>query len=57
MRYIEQMVQRGYYYFLARPRRFGKSLTVYTFHALFSDWKDLFVCLDIEKYLGGRTEK
>ncbi|MDR1857651.1 MAG: AAA family ATPase, partial [Desulfovibrio sp.] len=50
-RYIAQMIQDGSYYFLARPRRFGKSLTVSTFHALFSGRKDLFVGLDIEKYL------
>ncbi|MDR1856921.1 MAG: AAA family ATPase, partial [Desulfovibrio sp.] len=50
-RYIAQMIQEGSYYFLARPRRFGKSLTISTFQALFSGRKDLFVGLDIEKYL------
>jgi hypothetical protein len=50
-RYITQMIQKGSYYFLARPRRFGKSLTVSTFHALFSGRRDLFVGLDIENYL------
>jgi hypothetical protein len=37
--------------FLARPRRFGKSLTVSTFDALFSGKKELFKGLYAEEYL------
>ena len=37
--------------FLARPRRFGKSLTVSTFEALFSGRKDLFKGLYAEEFL------
>lgn len=39
----------GNYFFLSRPRRFGKSLLVSTLHSYFSGRKDLFKGLDIEK--------
>lgn len=47
-RYIYQMVKppQGFY-FLARPRRFGKSLTVSTLDYLFQGRKELFEHLDI----------
>jgi uncharacterized protein (DUF433 family) len=38
-------------WFLARPRRFGKSLTLSTLKAIFSDKKALFKGLAIETYL------
>jgi hypothetical protein len=38
-------------WFLARPRRFGKSLTVSTFKSIFSGQKELFEGLAIEKKL------
>jgi len=41
-RHIFQMVDKGKYYFLSRPRRFGKSLTVSTLKCLFQGRKDLF---------------
>ena len=37
-----KMVSEGSYYFLSRPRRFGKSLMVSTLEAFFSGKKDLF---------------
>ena len=37
-----KMVSEGSYYFLSRPRRFGKSLMVSTLAAFFSGKKDLF---------------
>lgn len=37
-----KMVSEGKYYFLSRPRRFGKSLMVSTLDAFFSGKKDLF---------------
>lgn len=40
--YVWQLVSRGKYYFLSRPRRFGKSLLVSTFEAFFKGKKDLF---------------
>ena len=40
--HIYQMVTGGKYYFLSRPRRFGKSLLVSTLAELFSGNKELF---------------
>ena len=39
---IHQLVETGQYYFLSRPRRFGKSLLVDTIEQLFSGKKELF---------------
>ena len=39
---VHQMVTEGMYYFMARPRRFGKSLLVSTLKCLFQGKKDLF---------------
>jgi len=44
---IYKMVSEGCYYFLGRPRRFGKSLLVSTLEAYFSGKKDLFEHLAI----------
>ncbi len=41
-RHIFRMVDRGKYYFLSRPRRFGKSLTVSTLKCLFQGRRELF---------------
>ncbi|MEA3543880.1 MAG: AAA family ATPase, partial [Thermodesulfobacteriota bacterium] len=41
-RLIAQLVAQGSYYFLARPRRFGKSLLISTLQALFEGRKELF---------------
>lgn len=35
-KHLIDIVDRGKVYFLSRPRRFGKSLTISTFDALFS---------------------
>jgi hypothetical protein len=40
--YLYRMVTTGKVYFLSRPRRFGKSLTVSTLEALFRGQKELF---------------
>lgn len=45
---IHKVITEGKYYFLARPRRFGKSLTVSTIVEIFSGSKDLFKGLWIE---------
>ena len=39
---IAELVENGKYYFLSRPRRFGKSLLVSTMQALFGGHKELF---------------
>ena len=46
---IYRLANSGKYYFLSRPRRFGKSLLISTLEAYFSGKKDLFVGLEIEK--------
>ncbi|TAG87505.1 MAG: AAA family ATPase, partial [Bacteroidetes bacterium] len=46
-KYIFKMLH-GKYYFLSRPRRFGKSLLVNTLYYLFDGRKDLFKGLFIE---------
>ena len=40
---IHQLVATGRYYFLSRPRRFGKSLLISTLKAYFEGKRDLFV--------------
>lgn len=44
-----KMVKTGSYYFLSRPRRFGKSLLISTLEAYFQGKKELFEGLAIEK--------
>ena len=53
---IYQIVRTGGYYFLSRPRRFGKSLLVSTMEAYFQGKKDLFHGLAIEKLEKDWTE-
>lgn len=43
------MVKTGSYYFLSRPRRFGKSLLISTLEAYFQGKKELFEGLAMEK--------
>lgn len=45
---IYKLVKEGRYYFLSRPRRFGKSLLVSTLEAYFQGKKELFEGLAIE---------
>ena len=48
--YVYRMAQSGAkYFFLSRPRRFGKSLLVSTFKSYFSGRKELFKHLAIDK--------
>ena len=46
---IYQLANTGSYYFLGRPRRFGKSLLISTLEAYFSGQRELFDGLAIEK--------
>ena len=50
-KYLINLIEKGHIYFLARPRRFGKSLAVSTFNAIFSGRKDLFKGLYAEEFL------
>ena len=47
--HVYNLAHGGKYYFLSRPRRFGKSLLVSTLDAYFSGKKELFKGLAIEK--------
>ncbi len=47
---IRNLVEGGRYYFLSRPRRFGKSLLVDTLQELFEGRQDLFRGLAIHDY-------
>ena len=44
---VYQLVKTGKYYFLSRPRRFGKSLLLSTLEAYFKGQKELFAGLEI----------
>ena len=43
-----KMISEGSYYFLSRPRRFGKSLMVSTLEAFFSGQRELFKGLYVD---------
>jgi hypothetical protein len=47
--YIYSLIESSGYYFLSRPRRFGKSLLISTLEAIFLGKKELFKGLWIEK--------
>ncbi|GHS95107.1 ATPase AAA [Synergistales bacterium] len=49
-KYLINLIDKGKVYFLSRPRRFGKSLTISTFDALFSGKKELFKGLSAEEF-------
>ena len=44
-----QMVKTGRYYFLSRPRRFGKGLLISTFEVYFKGRRELFTGLAVEE--------
>lgn len=46
---IYRMVKTGRYYFLSRPRRFGKSLLISTLEAYFQGKREVFERLAIDK--------
>jgi hypothetical protein len=50
-KYLVDLIDNGRAYFLSRPRRFGKSLTISTFDALFSGKKELFRGLYAEEFM------
>ena len=47
--FIYRLVKSGRYYFLSRPRRFGKSLLISTLEAYFQGKKELFEGLAMER--------
>jgi hypothetical protein len=55
-KYLLDLVDsRDKFYFLSRPRRFGKSLTVSTFEALFEGRKNFFKALPPQTGLSAQT--
>ena len=46
--FVYRLVSEGKYYFLARPRRFGKSLFISTLEAYFNGRRELFEGLAID---------
>lgn len=48
--YIYKIVKSEGYFFLSRPRRFGKSLLLSTIHAYFEGRRELFSGLDISRH-------
>ena len=46
---VYKLVSGGSYYFLSRPRRFGKSLLISTLEAYFQGKKELFCGLAMER--------
>ncbi len=54
---IRQMIDQGDYYFLSRPRRFGKSLLLDTLHELFEGSEELFRGLDIHDHWDWSAEQ
>ncbi|MBQ7528612.1 AAA family ATPase [bacterium] len=51
------LIKNGRRYFLSRPRRFGKSLTLSTLEAMFSGKAELFYGLSAEEWVKGQKEK
>ena len=48
---LQRLIESGERYFLSRPRRFGKSLTLSTIEAMFSGRKELFKGLAAEEWV------
>ncbi|MDE6855951.1 MAG: AAA family ATPase, partial [Muribaculaceae bacterium] len=46
--FVAKLVKGGKYFFLSRPRRFGKSLLLSTIHAYFDGRRELFKGLAID---------
>ena len=55
-KFLIDLIDNGSIYFLARPRRFGKSLTISTLDALFSGEKELFKGLEAAEEFLNRPE-
>ena len=54
-RYILELIRSGTYFFLSRPRRFGKSLLISTLKEIFSVQRELFKGLYIEDRIDWRA--
>ena len=54
---ILRLIEKGEYYFLSRPRRFGKSLTISTLEAMFKGKAELFKGLYAEEWVKDKSKK
>ena len=54
---LQSLITTGSQYFLSRPRRFGKSLTLSTLEAMFKGEVDLFKGLKSEEWVRKQAEK
>ena len=52
-KYLVDLIDSGAVYFLSRPRRFGKSLTISTLDALFSGKKELCIWGGLREIITG----
>ena len=50
-KFLVNLIDSGKIFFCSRPRRFGKSLTISTFEAMFSGKKELFEGLAAEEFM------
>ncbi|MBR0519578.1 AAA family ATPase, partial [bacterium] len=56
-KHLQDMIKNGNYYFLSRPRRFGKSLTISTIEAMFQGKAELFKGLYAENWVKEQAKK
>ena len=54
---LQTLIEDGSQYFLSRPRRFGKSLTISTLEAMFKGEAELFKGLKAEAWVKNQAEK
>ena len=54
--FLQRLIEEGRWYFLARPRRFGKSLTLSTLEAMFQGRTDLFAGLSAEAWVEAQSK-
>lgn len=54
---LQNLIESGSVYFLSRPRRFGKSLTLSTLEAMFKGEVELFKALKAEEWVKKQAEK
>lgn len=55
--YVHRLVSDGVFYFLGRPRRFGKSLLLSTIKAYFEGKRELFKGLAIDSLQAGEWKR
>ena len=53
---LQKLIENGERYFLSRPRRFGKSLTLSTLEAMFKGQSELFKGLAAEEWVKGQSK-